>query len=95
MTFNSKNFGKRIHNLRCANGMTQGKLAEDINVSQEYISKLEAGSRACSLDILTSLCERLNVSADYLLWGYMGEKNYMQGEIRTIGEGLLELSEKL
>ncbi len=95
MMLDTKELGKRIHKLRCLRGITQEKLSEDIHISQDYVSKLEAGSRTCSLDILVSICEYFHVSADYLLWGYTGGRNYVQGEIRTIGEGLLELSKKL
>ena len=48
-------------------GITQEEFAEEIDVSPSYYQKLERGVRTCSLDILVSIAEHLNVSTDYLL----------------------------
>ena len=50
-------------------GITQEEFAEEIDVSPSYYQKLERGVRTCSLDILVSIAEHLNVSTDYLLTG--------------------------
>ena len=49
--------------------ITQEEFAEKIDVSPSYYQKLERGVRTCSLDILVSIAEHLNVSTDYLLTG--------------------------
>lgn len=49
--------------------ITQEEFAEKIDVSLSYYQKLERGVRTCSLDILVSIAEHLNVSTDYLLTG--------------------------
>ena len=69
MEFNQKLFGQRIQEARMTRGITQEEFAEEIDVSPSYYQKLERGVRTCSLDILVSIAEHLNVSTDYLLTG--------------------------
>ena len=69
MEFNQKLFGQQIQEARMTRGITQEEFAEEIDVSPSYYQKLERGVRTCSLDILVSIAEHLNVSTDYLLTG--------------------------
>ena len=69
MEFNQKMFGQRIREARMSRGITQEEFAEEIDVSASYYRKLEGGLRTCSLDILVTIAEHLNVSTDYLLTG--------------------------
>lgn len=65
--------GKRIKQCRKNMDLTQEKLAEHIEVSPHYIYEIERGTKAMSINTLYNISETLNVSADYLLYGY--EKN--------------------
>lgn len=60
--------GKRLRAERVRRGFTQRELAFD-GCTAAYISRLEAGDRIPSLQILRELGERLGVSADYLAMG--------------------------
>ena len=68
-----KEIGCRIKTIRKSNRLTQEQLAELINVSPHYIYEIEKGLKKMSLDTLTSLSSSLNVSADYILFGYSPE----------------------
>ncbi|MBI1820163.1 MAG: helix-turn-helix transcriptional regulator [Nitrospirae bacterium] len=62
-----KNLGKRIKQIRKTVKLTQGKLAEEVNLSVEYISRLERGVAEPSFKTLQILAEALNVTVKDLL----------------------------
>lgn len=61
--------GKRIRNFRTANNLTQAQLAENLDISTNFISEVETGKKNISLEILCRLCRHYNLSADYILLG--------------------------
>lgn len=69
MYFDPKEFGKRLKEIRVIRGMTQEELAELVEVNKQHISRLECGTRTCSIDLLVELSCHLQVSTDYLLIG--------------------------
>ena len=56
----------RIYELRRSRGISQEKLAEELNVTQASVSLYENGSNIPS-DILIALSEYFDVSIEYLL----------------------------
>ena len=61
--------GERIRNAREQAKMTQEQLAEQIEVSPQYISDLERGVVGISISTLKRACVCLCVSSDQLLFG--------------------------
>lgn len=61
--------GERIKQARRKVKCTQEKLAEEINVSVQYISDLERGKVGASVSTLIKICGALNTSSDFLLFG--------------------------
>lgn len=61
--------GKRIAALRKVKGLSQGQLAEQLNISPSAIGMYEQGRRAPSLDIIVTLAKTFCVSTDFLLIG--------------------------
>lgn len=61
--------GKRISVRRKALGITQEKLAEQMNVTVQMISNLEHGKKAVRPENLAAACKALDISADYILTG--------------------------
>lgn len=59
--------GQKIRNLRVTHHFSQADLAEQIEVSTNYIGQIERGDRKPSLETLVSLCNALHTSLDYLL----------------------------
>ena len=70
----SDSLGYRLAEARKAKGWTQGDLAEGLSVegtdmSKAAVSAWERNTRQPSAQQLGILCQRLGVTADYLLFG--------------------------
>ena len=77
--------GKRIRIIRIANKKTQAKLAEEINISTQYLCMIENNKRKPSLLVLADIATNLNTSIDYLVKGKSTiekDKIYASNEIR-------------
>lgn len=62
--------GKRIKEMRQKRNLSQESLAEMIGVCNgTHLSNIERGLYGLSLPRLVQVCQALNVSADYLLFG--------------------------
>ena len=57
----------RIKELRKARNITQLKMAMDLNMSQNTISRYENGEREPGLEELVRIADYFDVSVDYLL----------------------------
>lgn len=67
---NHKDIGSRIRAEREKLGLSREKFAEIIGLSSFYIGQIERGDRKMSIDTLANISGSLNVSTDYLLYGY-------------------------
>ena len=63
----SKNIVMRLKELRKQKNITQIKLAMDLNLSQNSISRYELGEREAGYATLIAFADYFNVSLDYLL----------------------------
>lgn len=68
MAINYFALGQRIRSIRKKNGITQQKLSEEIPCSETFISYVENGNKRMSLDMFVCIANKLNVSADTLLF---------------------------
>lgn len=66
---NENKIGSFIQLIRKEKGMTQKDLAEQIGVSDKTISKWENGNSVPDTEILSSLCQSLDISVNELLSG--------------------------
>lgn len=57
----------RLKELRKEKGISQVKLAMDLCVNQNTISRYENGEREAGYDMLIKMADYFNVSVDYLL----------------------------
>lgn len=57
----------RLKELRKEKGISQLKLAIDLSVNQNTISRYEAGERQADYNMLIKMADYFNVSVDYLL----------------------------
>lgn len=69
MALDYKIIGERIKRARLDNGLTQEQLAEKIEVSVAFLSRLETGSTHINLKRLNQICEVLNISEGFVLNG--------------------------
>ena len=77
------NLGERIYKLRTARQMSQGDLAEMLDVSRQSISKWENNSAVPELEKLLRLSEIFEVSLDKLVKGEEKSKD-IPPELRTV-----------
>jgi transcriptional regulator with XRE-family HTH domain len=64
----ARQFGERLRNLRTGRGMSQVQLAEYLHpLSQAYISLLESGQKAPSIETVLRCADLFGVTADDLL----------------------------
>lgn len=63
------NIGSNIRAARKRADMTQEELSEKIGVTPQYLSDLERGLVGTSVSTLSKVCSKLNVSADFILFG--------------------------
>lgn len=61
------NMGEKIQSLRKARGWSQEKLAEQLNVTRQAVSRWESDSVKPDADNIVALCGLFDVSSDYLL----------------------------
>ena len=69
MYFDSYATGKRIQQLRKANGMTQEELAIKLNISDRHLRRIERGEEAPSIDLFVEIKMIFNSTLDYLILG--------------------------
>lgn len=67
---NYKDVGLRIRLEREKLGLSRERFAEITGLSSFYIGQLERGDRKMSVDTLVNISDVLNISVDYLLYGY-------------------------
>ena len=57
----------RLKELRKKKGISQLKLAMDLNMNQNSVSRYESGTREADYKTLIAIADYFNVSIDYLL----------------------------
>lgn len=57
----------RLREIRRAKGISQLKLAMDLNTTQNTISRYETGEREPGINELIKLADYFNISVDYLI----------------------------
>lgn len=84
-----KMIGSRIREKRIEKGLTQESLAEIMNISPEYMSKIENARVEVNLKRLAELSSILECPIEYLIVGsVMQSPAYMVNELVNLVEGL-------
>ena len=79
--------GRRIKNARLEQNLTQEELADKIDVSVAFMSRVERGTSQINLRRLTQIAEILKVSPGYLLTGSnIAAKDYLKEDFREVLE---------
>lgn len=88
--------GERLKKARIDKNMTQEKLAEQIDVSVAFLSRVERGTSHINLKILTQICEILGVSEGSILNGVSSNSdNYLASEFNNILNSVSSDKQKL
>lgn len=69
MYFDPYATGKRIQQLRKANGMTQEELSIRLNISDRHLGRIERGECAASIDLMVEVVVVLKTTLDFLIIG--------------------------
>lgn len=84
-TVDYKLIGNRIQKKRKELNLTQEQLANELNLTTFYISKIENGKATATLDTLAVIAYQLQLDLAYLITGTSTlEKNYYVKEISDI-----------
>lgn len=76
--------GKRIAARRKSLGITQSKLAEILDISNNHLSSIENGKQSPSFDKFIKLCEALEITPNDLILGCLHSNDINQNTIDTI-----------
>ena len=77
--------GKRIKEARNNQNLTHEELADELNISVAFLSRVETGKSHINLKRLTQIAEFLKVSPGYLLTGSnTTSKDYLKEDFKNI-----------
>ena len=77
--------GSRIRQARIAKNYTQEDLAEKIDISVAFLSRVERGNSHINLKRLDQICNLLDVSESYILNGASNNsQNYLDKEFAEL-----------
>ena len=85
MALESYVIGDRIRRARIDNKLTQENLAEELNVSVAFISRIERGTAHINLKRLSQICTILNIDEGLILNGTsLSSSNYLSAEFSEL-----------
>ena len=88
--------GEKLKKARNNKKITQEKLAEQLDVSIAFLSRIERGSSHINLKRLSQICEILGVSEGYILNGSSSDsKNYLNSEFSNVLNNISSEKQKL
>lgn len=73
-----KGIGCRIREQRRRNNMTLEALAEKVELSPNYMGKIERGEKKFSFEAIVKISRALNITIDHLLYGNMHNNEVME-----------------
>lgn len=85
MALDYKIIGERIRKARIENNLTQENLAEKLDVSVAFVSRIECGTTHINLTRLSEVCSILNIDEGLILNGVStNSKNYLSDEFNEL-----------
>ena len=92
-----KDMGKRISDRRKQLRLTQDELAEKMDVTPQMISTAELGKKAIRPENLLKLSEALEVSTDYILTGFIADKDVVliAQKLRCLSPAQFRIAEEI
>ncbi len=88
--------GERLKKARTDKGLTQEKLAEKLDVSIAFLSRIERGSSHISLKRLSQICDILGITEGSILNGSSNNShNYLSAEFGDVLKNTTPEKQKL
>jgi transcriptional regulator with XRE-family HTH domain len=77
--------GARLKEIRKARGLTQEELAEKVDLSPQYLSRLEGGHQSPSIETVATLAEALDLELFELFdMGHQGTVKEVRERLRKV-----------
>lgn len=88
----AEKIGRQILSIRNKLGMSREKLAEQSNISTNYVYEIEIGKKVPNVIIFSNICNALGVSSEEIL--NPESQNNLNDFIKEISNDFVKLSEK-
>lgn len=88
----AKEIGKKIYSIRSDREISREKLAEQSNISTNYLYEIETGKKVPNVIIFSNICDALGITADIIL--NPTKENQLDEFILEITKDYLKLSDK-
>ena len=97
MSFNQKEIGQRVNELRTGHQLSLDQLADAVNCTRDHLYRAERGEprHGFSIDILIEIARYFDVSLDYLILGVEGNNHAIREELMRISGELRMLFGKI
>ena len=97
MSFNQKEIGRRVNELRTGHQISLDQLADAVNCTRDHLYRAERGEprHGFSIDILIEIARYFDVSLDYLILGVEGNNHAIREELMRISGELRMLCRKI
>lgn len=97
MSFNQKETGQRVNELRTGHQISLDQLADAVNCTRDHLYRAERGEprHGFSIDILIEIARYFDVSLDYLILGVEGNNHAIREELMRISGELRMLCGKI
>lgn len=96
MALDYKIIGERIRKVRIENNLTQEKLAEKLDVSVAFVSRIECGTTHVNLTRLSEICSILNIDEGLILNGVSTDSDkYLLNEFYELLQNCPKETQKL
>lgn len=87
--------GSRIRALRSERKITREHLAEQAEISTQFLADIECGKKGMTTATLYKLCRALCISSDFLLFGMEADTSHISEMIKVLPENQQKNAEKL
>ena len=97
MSFNQKEIGQRVNELRTGHQLSLDQLADAVNCTRDHLYRAERGEprHGFSIGILIEIARYFDVSLDYLILGVEGNNHAIREELMRISGELRMLCGKI
>lgn len=96
---NVNTVGKRIREIREYQYLTREQLAEQADISVQFLADIEVGRKSMSINTLYKLSSALHVSNDYLILGtnnvFLSHNEHLSALLNSLSPKELEIAEKI
>lgn len=93
--YNVQDTADRIRQLRQRRGLSQEQAAQTLGMTGGSLSRVERGTRGCSVELLACMGDLYGVSMDYLILGRANGQGMDQGGLEDLIRYLMALREGL